>query len=167
MTIGHGETANYSLYTILTAAGYDVKDINLRKSDVPEDASLVIISSPTADFERGAENTSLITEYDRLRAYQKRGGDFLIFLNPMVKELPVIESFVADFGISFVKSESGERPLVKDSANAITTDGFTLVTEYAPFDLANSPSASRAAAASSLVFASALNASRESNSVAS
>ena len=41
MTIGHGETANYSLYTILTAAGYDVKDINLRKSDVPEDAWII------------------------------------------------------------------------------------------------------------------------------
>ena len=136
MTIGHGETADYTLYNILTAAGYEVKDINLRKSDIPDDAELVIISKPTADFERGAEGSSLIIEYDRLRAYQKSGGNFFITLNPLTKKLPVLESFVADFGVSFYTVDSGEKAIIKDSQNGITTDGFTLVAEYADTDYA-------------------------------
>lgn len=136
MTVGHGETADYTLYNILTAAGYEVKDINLRKNDIPEDAELVIISKPTSDFERGAEGSSLITEYDRLRAYQKRGGNFFITLSPLTKKLPVLESFVGDFGVSFYTVESGEKALIKDSQNGITTDGFTLVAEYADTDYA-------------------------------
>lgn len=134
MTIGHGETADYTLYNILTAAGYEVKDINLRKSDIPEDAELVIISKPTADFERGADGFK--TEYERLRQYQERGGNFFITLNPLTKKLPVLESFISDFGVSLYTVESGEKALIKDSQNAITTDGFTLVAEYADTDYA-------------------------------
>ena len=63
MTVGHGETANITLYNILTAAGYEVRDINLRKSEIPEDAELLIISNPTADFESAAEGSSIVAEY--------------------------------------------------------------------------------------------------------
>lgn len=129
ITVGHGETATPSLHKILTAAGYEVKDINLRKKDIPEDAELVVISNPTADFEKGAGN--LPTEYRRLVEYKEKGGNFFITLNPFVKKLPVLESFIADFGVSFYTVDSGEKAIVKDSNNAITTDGFTLVAEYA------------------------------------
>lgn len=137
MTVGHGETANITLYNILTAAGYEVRDINLRKSEIPEDAELLIISNPTADFERAAEGSSIVAEYDRLRAYQRRGGHFFIALNSYAKALPVLEGFIADFGISISKNDDGEKLLIKDSANAITTDGFTLVADYADSTLAS------------------------------
>lgn len=138
LTIGHGETANGTLYNILTVAGYEVKELDLRKNDIPEDADLVIISNPISDFERGAEGASLITEYDRLVSYRERGGSFMVFFNPLTKRLPVVESFVADFGISQIATDEGERMLIKDNENAITTDGFTLVSEFADSDLAKS-----------------------------
>ena len=137
MTVGHGETANGTLYNILTAAGYEVKELNLRKNDVPEDAELVIISNPISDFERGAEGSSLITEYDRLCRYRDRGGSFMVFFDPTVKTLRVLEGFVAEFGISFATISDGERMIVKDSVNAITTDGFTLVADYADSPVAS------------------------------
>lgn len=131
MTVGHGESANGTLHNILTAAGYSVKELNLRKNDVPEDAALVIISNPISDFERGAENSTLITEYDRLSSYRGRGGRFVVFFNPAVKKLPVLEGFISDFGIEFISAEDGERMTIKDRQNAITTDGFTLVANFA------------------------------------
>lgn len=131
LTVGHGETANGTLYNILTAAGYTVRELNLRKSDVPEDAELVIISNPISDFERGAEGTTLITEYDRLASYRDRGGKFMVFFDPSVKTLHVLEDFIAEYGISFASIDTGERMLVRDSDNAITTDGFTFVADYA------------------------------------
>lgn len=131
MTVGHGESANGTLYNILTSAGYSVKELNLRKNDIPEDAALVIISNPIADFERGAENSTLITEYDRLISYRGRGGNFVVFFNPAVKKLPVLEGFISEFGIGFASAEDGERMTIKDRQNAITTDGFTLVADFA------------------------------------
>jgi hypothetical protein len=135
MTVGHGETANGTLHNLLTAAGYYVKELDLRKNDVPEDAELVIVSNPISDFERGAEGSSLITEYDRMTAYRDRGGKFAFFLDPEMKRHSVLESFISDFGISFSLSESGERLIVNDRKNAITTDGFTLVSDFADSDL--------------------------------
>ena len=136
MTTGHGETANGTLYNILTAAGYNVRELNLRKNDVPEDAELVIISNPISDFERGAEGSTLITEYDRLKAYSGRGGSFMVFLDPTVKTLPILEGFISEFGISFSTIDSGERSIIKDPNNAITPDGFTLVADFASSDIA-------------------------------
>lgn len=129
-TTGHGESANLTLYNILVSAGYKVAELNLRKSDVPEDAALVIISSPTADFERGAENSNLITEYDRLMKYAEKGGKFFVTFNPYAKKLPVIEGFIENYGITIEKTDDGDRKIVKDPQNAITTDGFTLVAGY-------------------------------------
>ena len=131
-TAGHGETSDMTMQTILNAAGYNVKQIDLRHSDVPEDAGLLVISNPIADFERAAEgaSSSIITEYDRLEAYAKRGGSFYIIMNRFSKKLPVLESFVGDFGIGYFETEENEKFIVKDSSNAITTDGFTLVADY-------------------------------------
>ncbi len=140
-TIGHGETANMVMQTVLNSAGYEVEQIDLRKNDVPEDAEMLVISNPLADFERGAEGTSLITEYDRLKAYARRGGNFYIAFSYYSKALPVLESFVAEFGIKYRTDESGTKAVIKDSSNAITADGFTLVADYAdgavPEDMKN------------------------------
>lgn len=130
-TKGHGETANAIMQTVLNSAGYEVEQVDLRKNDVPEDAELLVISNPLADFERGAEGTSLITEYDRLKAYAKRGGNFYVIMNYYSKTLPVLEGFVSEFGIKYRTDDDGVKAVIKDSSNAITADGFTLVAKYA------------------------------------
>ncbi len=134
LTTGHGETANVSLRYTLIRAGYycdAVADVlNLRSGEVPEDADLLIISNPKSDFERAAAGSSLRSEIERLRSYAERGGSFMVFLDPEAAKLPVLESFIAEFGISLRENEDGERLTVKDSSNAITVDGFTLVADY-------------------------------------
>ena len=136
-TKGHGETANMIMQTVLNSAGYEVEQIDLRRSDVPEDAELLVISNPLADFEKGAEGTALITEYDRLKSYAERGGNFYIAFNYYAKALPVLESFVAEFGIKYRTDDDGVKAVIKDSSNAITADGFTLVADYAEGELAD------------------------------
>jgi hypothetical protein len=66
----------------------------------------------------------------------------MITLDPYVKRLAVLESFIAEYGISFSTStdtESGHlaRNIVKDYSGAITPDGFTLVADYANNELAS------------------------------
>ena len=132
-TIGHGETASLNLYNLLVCAGYYVEEINLRSSDFNEedflgDADLVVISNPISDFERGS---GVRTEMERLASYAERGGAFLVTIDPLTKKLPVLNGFLMDYGMSLMTDADGATLIVKDSYNAITTDGFTVVTDYA------------------------------------
>lgn len=131
-TTGHGETSNAVLYNILTSAGYLVKELNIRKENVPEDADLVIISNPVVDFERGAEGSSLWTEYDRLVDYRSRGGNIMVIVDPLInKPFSTLSRFIGEYGLSFETAETGEKALVKESNEAISNDGFALVTSLA------------------------------------
>ena len=136
----HGEVSDISFSNLLISAGYNVKVIDLKKEEVPSDAGLVVISNPTADFERAYEGSGVRAEIDRLNTYLENGGNLFVALDPYVKTLPTLEAFLAEHGISFSyttdKNGRALRNLVKDIENAITTDGFTLVTEYSDSPLA-------------------------------
>ena len=137
----HSEVVDPAFANLMVCAGYNINVIDLKKQDVPEDAAMVIISNPKSDFERGAEGTGVTSEIERLRDYLNRGGNLMITLDPYVKKLAVLESFIAEHGISFstsVDPKSGRvaRNIVKDNSGAITLDGFTLVAEYANNKLA-------------------------------
>lgn len=139
ITKNHGEMSDATFGTLLAAAGYSVKSINLQDEDVPEDASLVVISNPKNDFERAAAGSGVRTEIERLTSYVNRGGSLYVTLDPYVNRLPNLESFIKDFGISFAESEVGGvtlRNIVRDTRNAITTDGYTILADYAQSELA-------------------------------
>ena len=131
----HGETVDINFSNLLSCAGYYVDTVDLRKEEIPEDADLLVISNPTGDFEQAAEGSGLRTEMERIRSYMERGGGIFAIIDPYAKRLPVLESFLLEYGIAFstVETEDGRtvRNIVKDSGNAITTDGFTLVANHA------------------------------------
>ena len=136
----HGETADIAFSNLLSCAGYYVDVIDLRKNEVPDDADLLIISNPTSDFEAAREGSGIRAEIDRLKTYASRGGSIYVELDPYVKTLPVLEGFLSECGIGFSStvSDSGKklRNMIKDPRNAITTDGFTLVTDFSDDALA-------------------------------
>lgn len=131
----HGESSDVAFANMLACAGYYIDVIDLRQQSVPEDAGIVVISNPKTDFERAAEGSGVKTEIEHLTDYLKRGGNLYVSLDPYVKTLAVFEHFIAEYGIRLSTSETdGAKPsrnLIKDPTNAITTDGFTLVTDYA------------------------------------
>lgn len=141
----HGEVADLAMHNLFASAGYYVDVIDLRKEEVPADADLLVISNPTGDFEAAREGSGIRSEIDRLKTYISRGGNLYVSLDPYVKSLPVLEGFLAERGIKFATSNTASgtavRSMIKDPRNAITTDGFTLVTEYANNTLAKNISA--------------------------
>ena len=136
----HGESADPAFANLLACAGYYVDVVDLRKEKVPDDASLLVISNPTSDFEASKDST-VFAEMDRLLAYVERGGNLFVTLDPYAKTLPILEGFLASHGITLSTTEiaSGKRVrnIVKDSENAITADYFTFVAEYSSNALAN------------------------------
>ncbi len=132
-TTRHGETADVGFRTMLSNAGYNVELIDLKTDEIrtlPED-SLVVISNPRKDFEEGS---NVRAEIEKLEEFMKSGGNVYVALDPYADELPALESFVAEFGISIstVKQDGQTlRNIVRDSNNAITSDFYTLVADNA------------------------------------
>ena len=134
-TQNHGETAEVSMSNLLTCAGYYVEVINLRKSEIPADAGMLIISNPTSDFERSAEGSNVRGELNKIEDYLERGGKLYVALDPYVKELKNLEATLAKWGIALSGeyNENGVlvRDIVRENSNAITPDGFTFVATHA------------------------------------
>ena len=136
LTEKHGEGVDSGFLTMLTCAGYYVDTLNLRDKEIPSDAEMVVISNPTTDFyrlESGAEGRS---EIEKLEEYLTEGGSLLVMLDPLVKELPVLEGFLKEWGIELIgrEDENGtySRAMVKNSDMGVTVDGYSFVAEYAP-----------------------------------
>lgn len=141
-TTTHSEQIDSSFAKLLLAAGYESNAVNLRDEAVPDDADLLVISNPQSDFEIAIDGSGVAaatSEIGRLDAYLKRGGNIYASLDPYVKKLYSLESFLEGYGIGLSETEiDGKiyRDIVRDSANAITTNGYTIVTEHADGALA-------------------------------
>ena len=133
LTQNHGETADVALSNMLTCAGYYVDVINLRRDEVPEDAGLVIISAPLYDFERGGDY-GVRAEIERLSAYMERGGNLYVAIDPLADRLPVLEEFLASYGLTMPGHESKYgfvRQLVRESSDAVSVGGMSFVATHA------------------------------------
>ena len=75
---GHGEISTSEKFNTLTnmleSYNYQVKDLNLSTSDIPEDCKIIIVASPTSDF--STEETSKINDY------LANGGNIVFMLSP-------------------------------------------------------------------------------------
>ena len=130
-TVGHGETPDATLYNALLCAGYYVNEIDLKQREVPNNADLVIIVNPRNDIERAADGSSVRAELNKLESYRDRGGNFFIMTDPYATNIPTLTEFVASFGVAPMLTEDGRTQLIKDTRDAITTDGFTIIADYA------------------------------------
>ncbi len=92
---GHGEDySKEQLDTILNKMNYDTQVIILAQEEIPEECTLVIISSPATDY--GAD------EIEKLDAFLKRGGDAIVALTPETSvNLTNLNSFFEEWGIRY------------------------------------------------------------------
>lgn len=138
-TQNHGETADVAFSNLLTCAGFYVEAINLRKSEIPADAGMIIISNPTSDFELSVDNANVRGEINKIEDYLERGGKLYVALDPYVKELKNLEGLLKKWGITLSSqyNENGVlvRNIVRENTNAITTDGYTFVATHADNDV--------------------------------
>jgi ABC-type uncharacterized transport system involved in gliding motility auxiliary subunit len=146
-TQGHGErdvvretrASVTSAISVLERDNYKVASVALAQSEVPVDASLLIVAGPSSDF--------LGFEMDRLQAYLRRGGAALVMLDPIIgdgmRHLPVLEAALAEWGIGMghdvvIDTTDAARLPGTDATVAVVasypphpvTRDFSLVTAY-------------------------------------
>lgn len=139
-TVGHSEQFDRAFLNLLISAGYYVDTVDLKTEEVPADADLLIISNPLSDFEEAVAGSGARKEKDRLESYVNAGKNLYVAFDPYVSKLPVLEGMLAKWGIKLSETSSdgnSVRNIIKDSTNAITSDGFTLVADFAGNDIAN------------------------------
>ena len=130
MTTGHAEAATFSLYNLLTSAGYNIGDVDLLSEEIPEECSLLVISNPTSDFSKYSTEGSVVqfvSEIDKLEALLARGGTLLVLRSPDKRNsLANLDALLEKHGL-ITDSDS----VVEDVQNGVGTSGQLLLADFA------------------------------------
>ena len=137
-TVNHGETTpDDSLYSTLEDAGFTVETIDLSSGEqIPDDCRLIVIYNPQSDFHLGSTSGD-VDEINKLSDFLDDSNALMVFMDPTTNKgqrLTVLEDFLETWGISYDRYTdiSGTYPyMIKDSANSLTSDGFSVVGKYA------------------------------------
>ncbi len=133
-TLNHGETmSDYALMQTIVDAGYTVSYLDALSFDIPEDCALLVTYNPTRDY-TAEDGVSGVSEIDKLDAYLARGGRFMTFVSAdtfAAGSFENLEGYLAEWGVIF-DHRTGEEGVeecfaIRDTAHALTPDGYTIV----------------------------------------
>jgi len=134
LTVNHGEEfSDHELIKVITQAGYTVGMIDLYSDEIPDDCEILVTFNPKKDFAVSNE-TSDVSEIARLEKFMSGGGKYMVFLSADTFAsggFDNIESFLSSWGVNYMHKTTNEGVeacyLVKDSANSLTVDGYTVI----------------------------------------
>ena len=126
-TTSHGETVGEdakAFVSLFEDAGFDVETVDLSKDDIPEDTRIMVINDPVYDF-AGIEAEGA-NEIDKLDSFLDSYGCLMVFSSPEnAARLTNLSEFLSEWGIAFTADT-----YVKDSENALSVDGKTVLCAY-------------------------------------
>lgn len=121
----HGEKLSEAMLELFVDAGYEILPIDLTKEEIDSRARVVVISSPTFDFEGiSADTAGRKSEIEKLDDFLDSYGNLMVFADPGARELPELEEFLVEWGISFDDSQ------LRDPSNSIDTTHSAIVGQY-------------------------------------
>jgi len=87
----HGEAPGEYIRFVLERSGYAHSSVNLVFEEIPLDTTVLFINAPQYDF--------LNDEIIKLEKYMLSGGNVIVLLDFAISSLPVLEAFLAEWGI--------------------------------------------------------------------
>ncbi len=127
---GHNESVSTTFTEMLTTAGFTVDTVNLtEEQEIPDDASILVISLPQTDYTED--------EVDLIDAFIKDGGDLMVFDGTdSPTDLPVLYSYLQEWGAAI------ESNMVLDAEYNISdaTDIFAQLSDSSVNDALSSKS---------------------------
>ena len=135
----HGEAMENceSLRNLVHRAGFDVVTIDLSRDEIPADCRLLISYDPQADF-LGLGNPAFVegdqSEIDKLDKFLDKAYSFMLFVDADTPELPVLEEYMEEWGITVGRAENAEGELdnllIRDQQSKLDKDGYIPMAEY-------------------------------------
>ena len=138
LTANHGEAFDgYEFMRTALEAGYTIAFIDLAAEEIPEDCELLVTFDPKQDLV-AASGVSSVSEVDKINEYMSRGGKYMVFLSADTFASggrANLEGLLEDWGIKYAH-ETGDDGiekcyLIKDSANSLSVDGYTIFAQNA------------------------------------
>lgn len=127
------ETNRETLVTLLNNNGFDVVEFDISLEEVPEEAQILLIATPTTDYSEDE-----IAKLEEFIAYIEEYRAVFVTSYPTQGELPNLEGFLEEWGIGVNDGVVVEG----DTTKALTTTGTsfygTLNAEYISEDLSYS-----------------------------
>ncbi|GHU03934.1 hypothetical protein FACS1894147_08480 [Spirochaetia bacterium] len=122
---GHGEypLEAFRLKEKIEQENYVVKDINLFQSEVPDDASVLILNNPESDLSSG--------EAEKILAYLENGGRLLVLMDFNSGAIDSVNGMLASYGIRFDKGVVVE----SDLSHMAGRNNFVLIPDMLPHDI--------------------------------
>ena len=108
LTTNHGEInvmaegSEYSEFRkLLESAGYEVRNIDLSREEIPENCRLIVTLSPKSDFSANFKDPTANTEIKKLQDYLAKSYSYMIFADADTPKLPILEEYLEQWGIAF------------------------------------------------------------------
>lgn len=138
ITVNHGEVlSDYELVKMLAESGYTIGFLDLFADEIPEDCDMLITFDPKKDIAESDE-TSTVSEVERLRSYMSAGGKYMVFLSSDTFAsggFANLEGFLSEMGVKYMHEKQSDGVegcyLVRDTSNSLTVDGYTVLSENA------------------------------------
>jgi len=133
-TVNHGEEfTDYELVRAISQTGYTVGFLDIYAEEIPDDCDVLVTLNPKKDLAVSGD-TSSVSEVERLDEYMSNGGKYMVFLSADTFAsggFENMESFLSSWGVDYMhkRTDGGVEAcyLVKDSANSLTVDGYTVL----------------------------------------
>lgn len=127
-TTGHSEdvTDASTLAALLADCGFDVREIDLSKEEIDDDARIIVVFNPKYDFHGVEAESESANEIKKLDDFLDGLGGLIVFEDAEYSaDLTNFNEFLEEWGISYKHGTH-----VRDSANSMSVDGYSIITQY-------------------------------------
>lgn len=133
-TVGHDEAlADEQLALTLEVAGFEVRTVDLKTEEIPENCRLIVVFDPRADFLVN-DGYSEIDEIEKLDAFLDGTNSMMVFMSPEATDpMPNFKGYLEEWGIVYNTLEENGKIypyMVRDLGHSLTTEGYSVVAEY-------------------------------------
>lgn len=127
-TTQHGEdlSSALSLASVFDENRFTVDKVDLTKETLDEDCRILVIYNPIYDFVGDEAEDEGKNEIEALDRFLDNYGCLIVFASPEYAEnLRNLNEFLEEWGISYVAGTT-----VRDYEHSMSTDGYSVTTEY-------------------------------------
>ncbi|MDR3138559.1 MAG: GldG family protein [Treponema sp.] len=121
---GHNEISlkDLQVQEMIERENYSLKQLNLIRGDIPDDASAIILNNPRSDFSPG--------EAEKLLQYLEGGGRLLVLMDYRSRQTPQLDELFGSFGFRF---DYGV--VMEPNQNYNTGSLYQVIPDAAPHDI--------------------------------